>query len=604
MSKRPHIPRFPALGEFLAYLERERELVRVRAEVDPHLELTEIAVRALREGRPALLFERVKGSRFPVAANVYASERRIRMALGRDPEAIGEELLHTAEAFMPPSPGRLWKQRNALRRFLAVRPRIASGVARQVPGGATFDDLPIQHCWPQDGGRFITQGQVVTSDPENGGRNVGMYRMHVYDAMTSGMHWQIGKGGGYHYRHAERSNHALEVAVALGTDPALLLASVAALPEGVDEVMFASILRGDRIPMMRGTSITARVPSNAEFILEGMVHPNERRMEGPFGDHFGHYSLAAPFPVFHLKAITHRRGAVYPATVVGIPPMEDKFIGDATQLMLAPLARLIHKEVKDVWAYYEAGFHNLLVVSVEERYRKEAMKAALGLMGTGQLSLTKCCIMVSAGVNVRDFKAVLREIREQFDPHTDFLLVPKVPLDTLDFTSFEMELGSKMVIDATRSADAHVPAKNMRMPDASALRAIDRRILDAEAYESTMLVVKVRRHGRDVVEKLVRRRELQGFRIIAAVSEDVDIRNQENCIWGIFTRFDCARDVIFAKQELIGIAPIYRGVMGIDATWKKGYPDALVMDPAVVKRVDERWGSLWNGTMVGTRSME
>jgi 4-hydroxy-3-polyprenylbenzoate decarboxylase len=192
--------------------------------------------------------------------------------------------------------------------------------------------------------------------------------MHFYDDATTGMHWQIQKGGGFHYHHAEQLGKTIEIAVALGTDPALLIASVSALPEGFDEVMFASFLRGDRIPMTRGKNIGIQVPANAEFILEGVVPPNERRMEGPFGDHFGHYSNAAPFPVFHLRTITHRTKPIYPATVVGIPPMEDKYLGDATQQILGPLVKLIHKEVHDLWAYYEAGFHNLLVVSVEERY--------------------------------------------------------------------------------------------------------------------------------------------------------------------------------------------------------------------------------------------
>ena len=193
-----------------------------------------------------------------------------------------------------------------------------------------------------------------------------------------------------------------------------------------------------------------QVPANAEFILEGVVPPTERRMEGPFGDHFGHYSNAALFPVFHLRTITHRTNPIYPATVVGIPPMEDKFLGDATQQILGPLVKLLHKEVRDVWAYYEAGFHNLLVVSVEERYKKEAMKAALGLLGTGQLALTKCLVLVSQDINPRDWLMVVREIHDSFDPHFDFVLLPKVPLDTLDFTSYKMELGSKMIIDATR----------------------------------------------------------------------------------------------------------------------------------------------------------
>ncbi|RPI05686.1 MAG: UbiD family decarboxylase [Ignavibacteriae bacterium] len=595
--------RFPALGEFVQYLESIGELKRVSVQVDPFLEVTEIATRALHEQKPAILFENVKGSKIPLAINVYASARRIELALGKHPQQIGEELISFFDQMMPPKPAALWRNRSVLKRLLKARTRTAaSGISQQMTANSNLSDLPIQTCWPDDGGRFITQGQVFTYDPVNRKRNVGLYRMHVFDDRTTGMHWQIQKGGGFHYHRAEQLGKEIEIAVALGTDPALLLSAVSALPEGIDEVMFASFLRGERIPMVRGKTIDLPVPANAEFILEGSVPSHERRMEGPFGDHFGHYSNAAPFPVFHLRTITQRKNPVYPASVVGIPPMEDKYLGDATQQILGPLVKLIHHEVRDLWAYYEAGFHNLLVVSVEERYKKEAMKAALGLLGTGQLALTKCLVLVSQDVDPRDWLAVVREIRLHFDPHFDFVLLPKVPLDTLDFTSYKMELGSKMIIDATRNQ--RPPASVDRLQKINSeklsrdaqfmnLKSFDRRIADSTLIEETMLVVKVRNQGRSVIEKLVKLKALQQLKIIAVVSEDVELRDQESTLWGIFTRFDCERDVIFSEQKLIGISPVYHGVMGIDATWKKGYPAALRMDPAVMKRVDDRWNSYW-----------
>ena len=584
---------FPALGDFLRYLESKGELRRIKVQVDPRLEVTEITVRALREQKPALLFENVKGSQFPLAVNVYASAKRINLALGRDPEEIGLELIDFADSMMPPKLPAIWNKRKMVARALSARQTtVSSGISREVVRQLSFDDLPIQVCWPDDGGRFITQGQVVTYDPDDRRRNIGMYRMHVFGPHESGMHWQVQKGGGFHYYKAELGSRNLEVAVALGTDPALLFASIAALPEGFDEAVFAAFLRGSPTKFARGSSVSIHVPANAEFVLEGIVPAQERRIEGPFGDHFGHYSHASPFPVFHLRRITHRKNPVYPATVVGIPPMEDKFLGDATQQILGPLARLIHKEVRDIWAYYEAGFHNLLVVSVEERYHKEAMKAAFGLMGTGQLSLTKCLILVSEHVNPRKWKDVLREIRENFDPHYDFLLLPKVPLDTLDFTSYVMELGSKMIVDATRK-DRDRQTVNKSRFDGKSIRSVDRRILDAELVDDALLLVKVSGAGKQVVEKLVGRKELQHVKIVAAVSDDVDIRNEENYLWGVFTRFDCERDVLFTSQDLIGISPVYKGVMGIDATWKKGYPGALVMDENIVRMVDRRWNEYW-----------
>jgi 4-hydroxy-3-polyprenylbenzoate decarboxylase len=427
---------------------------------------------------------------------------------------------------------------------------------------------------------------------------MGMYRMHVFDKQTTGMHWQIQKGGGFHYYQAEKLGKEFELAVALGTDPALLMATIAALPENIDEAMFAGFLRGRRTKFVKGKSISIDVPANAEFILEGVVPLKERRMEGPFGDHFGHYSHAAEFPVFHVKTITHRKNPIYPATVVGIPPMEDKFLGDATQQILGPLVKLIHSEITDMWAYYEAGFHNLLVVAVDQRYAKESIKTALGLMGMSQLSLTKCLILVSEGVNVRNFDEVMKNVRDNFDPHYDFVMIPKVPMDTLDFTSFTMNLGSKMILDATKKQRPAEETRSSLDRDRRAeqvhqLKSIDPRILDLNLVHDTLLLVKVNGHGMPLIEKLVKHTELPGIKIIATVSNDVDIHDKENYIWGVFTRFDCERDVLFTEQKLIGISPVYKGIMGIDATWKQGYPKALRMTDDVKKRVEEKWENYW-----------
>ncbi|MFH0992277.1 MAG: UbiD family decarboxylase [bacterium] len=591
---------FQTLSDFARYLESIGELHRVKVEVDPYLEITEIASCALREQKPALLFERVKGASFPLVIHTLATERRVELALQKHPQQFGEEIVEFFEQVVPPSLSTLWKHRTMAWRLASSRTKlVSSGISQEVVALPNLDLLPIQTCWPEDGGRFLTLGQVMTYDPIDSKRNMGIYRLHVYDHQTTGMHWQIQKGGGFHYYRASQLGKDLEVAVALGTDPALLIAAVAALPEGVDEALLASFLRGKPVPMVRGKSISIQVPANAEFILEGRVPLNERRVEGPFGDHFGHYSQSAPFPVFHLSAMTHRRNALYPATIVGIPPMEDKFLGDATQQILGPLVRLVHREVKDLWAYYETGFHNLLVVSVEERYNKEAMKAAFGLLGTGQLSLSKCVVLVSEGVDPRNWTAVLNEILVHFDPHYDFLLLPKVPLDTLDFTSFQMELGSRMILDATRKkqqgeGEHDRPAKkvsqNHRLKDG---RGLDRRIIDSVLLEECLLLVKVKKEGRLVVEKLVRKKELQSIPMIAAVSEDVDIHDRENALWGLFTRFDCERDVVFTEQKLFGISPVYKGVMGIDATWKKGYPQPLRMPEEVVRLVEARWEEYW-----------
>ncbi len=598
---------FNTLSQFLTRLEREGEMHRITAEVDPHLEAAEIAVRSMREGGKALLFERVKGSQYPLVMNVLASDRRIEIALDGDPATIGHQLLNVVEQAMPPKPRRIWNAaRPLIPRLMSARVRRTNPLEpRRAFDQPDLGELPILQTWPEDGGKFITLPQVFTYDPITGKRNLGMYRVHIFGPNETGMHWQIQKGGGFHYYQAEMMNRPLEVAVAIGTDPALLLATIAPLPEGIDEVMFAGFLRGRPTEMTRGKSISIDVPTNAEFILEGIVPPHDRRVEGPFGDHFGHYSNAAPFPVFHVRAITHLSKPVFAATVVGKPPMEDKWLGDVNQLILGPLAKLMHPEVRDIWAFYESGFHNLLGIATKQRYGKEAMKTALSLVSDSQLSLTKCAVTVSEKVNNRDFRAILRAIRDNFDPHYDWLLIPNVAMDTLDFTSYTMNLGSKMILDATvKMPDSASGGKYPpRAPSAYFQRTgrladdpknMDLRIRESKVFEDVLLVVKVEKEGRDVVEKLVADANIErlpkGVKIVAVVSEDVDLMSDMEVIWGIFTRFDAARDVIFTRSALIGSSPVYEGVMGIDATWKVGYPNPCVMSEEIVKRVDARWG--------------
>jgi menaquinone biosynthesis decarboxylase len=587
---------FTNLKEFLEELKLEKEILIIDEPVDPILEVTEIAHRALLMNKPALLFTKPIGSNYPLLINTYASDRRVELALQKDPDELGYELLKFAEVLVPPNLYEILKRKEMIKRVLATFPKSSGNYSQAQEIPVRLSDLPILKCWPEDGGRFITLPQVFTYDPRTGKRNVGMYRMQVFDDMTTGMHWQIQKGGGFHFYQAEKLGRDLPVAVALGTDPAMLFATIAALPENIDEVMFAGFLRGKRTPMIKAKSIRINVPANAEFILEGIVPANFRRMEGPFGDHFGHYSTAAEFPIFQIRKITTAKNPIYPATIVGIPPMEDKFLGDATQKILGPLIKLIHPEIESLWAYYEAGFHNLLVVSVDERYHKEAVKTALSIMGEGQLSLTKCIILVDRGINPRNFRAVLREIRKNFDPHYDFIMIPKVPLDTLDFTSFKMNLGSKMIIDATSKIEVEKSEKSKEL-EADQIKKIllkaNPTVRDFNTYEDTLLVFQVEKNGRETIEKLVTQKELSSYKIIAAVSEDVDVFNQEKTIWGIFTRFDAERDIVFFEQKLVGISPVYLGVMGIDATWKQGYPEPLRMDENIVKKVNEKWAKIF-----------
>ncbi len=595
------------LQSFLMALEATGDLKRVRIEVDPRFEIAEIAQRAVREGGPALLFERVKGSRFPLAINFLGTLSRIERAIGMHPEALGERLVRFAEELNPPTPARIWGARDLFPRLLAFRPRrTGRGRGQEViDRSPDLGALPVITCWPQDGGPFITFPLVVTRHPRTARTNVGIYRMQLYDRGSTGMHWQIHKGGGFHYREAEKQGHALPVAVALGADPALMLAGIFPLPEALEEIAFAGILRARSTRLARARTIDLDVPADAEFILEGEVPPHERRVEGPFGDHFGHYCDPADFPVFRVKTITRRRRPVYPAAVVGKPPQEDRYMGDASQMILGPLIRLIRPEVRDVWAYYEAGFHNLLVASVEGRYTREPVRTAMGLLGEGQLGLSKVLVLVDRDVDARNFRAVLRSIRAHFDPRENFHLISRAPLDTLDFTSFKMHLGSRMILDATGSraqysggsAPAAVSGGVSGEPVSGDPAQLAPHVRRWKVWEDALLVVQIDRvekdAGRRTLAALVAAPALAGLKMIAVVSPDVNLDDDVDTIWGVFTRFDPARDLVFSRTSLAGVQPIYEGVMGIDATWKPGYPDAVEMDPDTVRRVDGRWGSYW-----------
>jgi 4-hydroxy-3-polyprenylbenzoate decarboxylase len=579
--------RFDDLHQFIAHLERTGQLRRILVEVDPVLEVTEIVQRVVKEQGPALLFERVRGAAFPLVINLFGSPRRIEEALGDHPEAIGQAVIEAIEGLNPPRPIHLWQHRHLFVRALAMRPRLVQRApVQEVSEEPDLDRLPILQCWPGDGGRFITFGMVLTEHPVRRRRNLGLYRLHVYDRRTTGMHWQSMKGGRGHYFVAEQQGQPLDVAVVLGGDPVLMLASILPLPEDFDEIAFAGFLRGRRPLLVKARTSALQVPAHAEFILEGQVPPFERRREGPFGDHFGHYSEAADFPVLHLNRVTRRRQAIYPASVVGKPPQEDKYLGQAAGLLLGPFVKLIAPNVVDLWAYDEAGFHNLLAVAVRERHPKEVLKTAFGLLGVGQLALTKVMVLVREDVNCRRFDHLLRELWWRFDPEERMLLLPTAPLDTLDFTSFTMHVGSKLILDATGDLITRSePPSSVMDP-----RRFDPRIVGYRLLEGGWLVVAVEREARHVLSDLIRWTDLGPVKWIVAVSPDVRLADDESLLWGIFTRFDPARDVICEEMRFVGARPSYRGRLAIDATWKQGYPQPLEMDPDIQRRVDRRWG--------------
>ncbi len=448
---------YDGLRAFVERLEREspRELVRIGREVDPNLEIAEIADRTMKAGGPALLFENVKGSRFPLLVNAYGSRRRMSLALSVDDleehaRAI-EALVHT----------RAPKSARELADMAGKLPALASAVPRRVSRAACqevvqlgddvdLDALPVMTTWPKDGGPFFTLPNVITKDPDTGARNIGMYRMQRIDRRTTAMHWQIHKTGARHFRRAKELGKRLEVAVAFGGDPALTYAATAPLPDGIDEWMFAGFLRGKSVEHVRCKTVDLEVPACADFVLEGYVDPSEDMFaEGPFGDHTGYYTPVDAFPRFHVTAVTHRKDPIYPATVVGPPPMEDEWLGKATERLFLPLLRMIFPEVVDMNLPVEGAFHNLVLISIKKQYPFHASRIAHGLWGSGQMSFTKVICVLDDDVDVQDTKEVAWRLLANLDPKRDISMVDGV-VDQLDHGASQALYGGKMCIDGTR----------------------------------------------------------------------------------------------------------------------------------------------------------
>ena len=443
---------FNGLQDYLAALDRRGELLTITDPIDPELEITDLADRVVRAGGPALRFMNPEGSPYPLAINLFGTLARTCFALGvSDLDEISgrlEELLHAE----PPSS--LVGKIRALPRLLEMSnwaPRTVSEAPCQevIEDRPRLSELPILKCWPQDGGRFITLPLVFTRHPDSGRRNVGMYRMQIYDDRTTGMHWHPQKVGAEHYRRYETLGRRMPVAVALGSDPAVIYSATAPLPEGFDEMLFASFLRRRPVELVKCRTSDLEVPADAEFVLEGYVDPGEVRMEGPFGDHTGYYSLPDEFPVFHVTMLTRRSQPVYPATIVGPPPKEDCFLAKATERIFLPLLRMQLPEVIDINLPVEGIFHNLAFVRIAKRYPGQALKVMHALWGLGQMAFTKIIIVVDEEVNVQNLSEVIWRVGNNIDPERDVCFV-RGPVDILDHASQLPGFGSKMGVDATR----------------------------------------------------------------------------------------------------------------------------------------------------------
>ena len=456
------------LREFIKRLEREGELVRIGAEVDPVLEITEITDRVTKAGGPALLFEKPKGSRHPLLINMLGSARRVNLALEvNQVEEVADRIRGYLDMKSPQGILDKLKMLPKLAEIGAFFPKtVKSGPCKEVirKDGFSLDEFPILKCWPQDGGRYITWPLVITKNPETGKRNVGVYRMQVYDDRSTGMHWQTQKHGAEHFRRmrAEGKVPRMEVAVAIGADPVVAMAGILPIPPDLDEMMFAGFLRREPVEMVQCETVDLEVPAQAEIVLEGYVELNEFRTEGPFGDHTGFYSLEGEYPVFHITCITHRKDPIYLTTIVGPPPQEDFYIGQAIERVFLPVMKMQFPEIVDMTMPAEGIFHNLMIVAIRKSYPGHARKVMNAIWSLGQAMFTKVIVVVDHDVNVHDYREVVWKTLCAIDPERDVQFVMG-PMDTLDHAARMQDYGSKMGIDATRKWESE--GYRRRWPD-------------------------------------------------------------------------------------------------------------------------------------------
>ena len=574
------------LRSFLDLLRRENDLTTIEVEVDPYLELAEIHRRVIEEGGPALLFKRVKGSPFPVVTNLFGTAKRIDLSFGPKPEQFVKQVVHVAESLLPPSRSELWKHRSLIRDFSKLGTKsVARGpVAEVIERQPLLDQLPVLTTWQEDGGPFITLPLVYTEHPLTKKHNLGIYRMQIYDRATAGLHWQIQKGGGFHYNEAERLNQPLPVTVFLGGPPALIVSAIAPLPEDVPELMLASLLVGEKLRMAKNPLGAAhRLVAEAEFALIGHAPPHERRPEGPFGDHYGYYSLQHDYPAFHCEAIAHRRDAIYPATVVGKPKQEDFFIGDYLQSLLSPIFPMVMPSVRDLWTYGETGFHSLAAAVVRERYTREALVAGFRILGEGQLALTKFLILTDAMIDLHNFRGVLEHILARVRWERDLFIFSNTSMDTLDYTSGKVNEGSKAIVMGLGEAVRELPREFRG--------ELPRDIRRAEVFCPGCLVVEGLPYSddQDQAARLAREPMIADWPLVVLHDDARVAQSSTDFLWSVWTRFEPAADIHAAETNVVRHHLAYKPPLVIDARKKPTLPDELIVRDDIKQSVDRRW---------------
>ncbi|HAN18442.1 MAG: menaquinone biosynthesis decarboxylase [Bacteroidetes bacterium GWC2_33_15] len=614
---------YKSLRHFIQKLEENNELIRVKEFVNPELEITEIVDRFSKSpnGGKALLFEN-NGTRFPLLINSMGSEKRIQLALGvENLNDIGREI---EKLF-----GDLTRPKKNLIEKLKILPglsRISSWMPKIIKGKAVSQEvviknpdlgiLPVLKCWPEDGGRFITLPVVVTKDPNTGIRNVGMYRMQVFDKNLTGMHWHKHKVGARHFEEYKKLELKMPVVVALGGDPAYTYSATAPVPDNIDEFMLAGFLRKKRVELVKCITQDIEVPADADIIIEGYIDPQENLIwEGPFGDHTGFYSLADWFPGFHVTCITHKKDAVYPATVVGIPPMEDAWIGKATErIFLTPLKYAMLPEIIDFDLPFAGVAHNLTIVKIKKSYSGQAIKVMNSLWGAGQMMFNKILIVVDTDVDIHNYENILHVMNKNVQPDSD-LHFSMGPLDILDHSATKYAFGSKLGIDATNKFPDEINNENNENLNKISKESIDKLIkkypeiksINANYDSANLLVIALEKENRSKLETLAKNlsesEEFGTTRFCLFVDSEVDVSDFNMVAWLVLGNIDPKRDTI--QLKINGSTRVFFD--GTRKSFKKdqferNWPNILISNEETIKTIDEKWQYLGLGKFIQSPS--
>ena len=605
---------YHSLREFIDRLENENELVRIKDHVSPILEITEITDRVSKQpgGGKALLFENVEGSNIPVLINAFGSSKRINMALGvRDIEKIPNDIDKYLKIKPPSSLLEKVKLLPMLLEAAAFPPKMVS--SRQASCQEvvlTGDDvdlgkIPILQCWPNDAGRFITFPIVVNRTIDRKLRNVGLYRMQVYDKKTTGMHWHIHKDGAHFFHEFKKQGKIMECAVAIGADPAVCYSASAPLPFGIDEFLFAGFIRKSPVPLVKCKTVDLEIPATAEIVLEGFIDPSEMRLEGPFGDHTGYYSQDGDYPVFRITAITHRKNPIYLTTIVGKPPQEDFYLGKATERIFLPLMRTQLPEIVDMNMPAEGVFHNLVILSIDKRFPMQARRLMSALWGMGQMSFVKTIIVFDQDVDIQNTQKVIETLLNKID-FTHDLFFSEGILDVLNHASDKALYGSKLGIDATTKIEGEDESKIKSENNSKTASPLSEHVLESFTELTSCKILKQNDLHQVAFATLDKKKPQQGCKVIkkfmndkkfSAITVFVLLENHENVndastvLWKILNNIDPKRDMYFFGNRV-----------GIDVSCKTGepdfkqyWPDEIEMSNNIKQIVDQKWTKMFDG---------